>query len=298
MRRRLLPSISELVAFECAGRHGSFTRAAEELNLTQSAISRQIRLLEEQIGAGLFERVRQRVILTPAGRIYLSDAQRILSELSEATHQVMSQAGAEAILNVAVPPTLGARWLAPRLSEFTAENPEITINFCSFLTPFDLGKEAFDAAIHYGAPTWPGASCVHLMDEYIVPVCSPKFRDLHDITEPGDLARVPLLHMVTRPTAWLDWFDLMELSMPHGGSGPIYDQFLMALQAVAGGIAAALVPRFLAEEELRAGQLIVLFDQALKAEGAHYLVTPEGKANSPAVKRFSDWLIAIASEQP
>jgi LysR family glycine cleavage system transcriptional activator len=294
MRRRLLPTIGELVAFESAGRHGSFTRAAAELNLTQSAISRQIRLLEDQIGATLFERVRQRVMLTAAGRIYLGEVQRIMSRLSEATHQVMSQAGAESILNIAVLPTFGARWLAPRMGEFSLLHPEITVNFASRLAAFDFAADPFDAAVHFGAPTWPNAVARHLMDEHIVPVCSPGLRRAYNIERPADLANVALIHQSTRPTAWLDWFDLVGVETPQGARGPIYDQFAMVLQAAAGGVGAALTPRFLAEEELASGRLEVLFDQSLKSEGAYYLVAPEAGAGAPALKRFSDWLVSRA----
>jgi LysR family glycine cleavage system transcriptional activator len=296
MRSRLLPTLGELLAFESAGRHGNFTRAAAELNLTQSAVSRQIRMLEDQIGVPLFERVRQRVVLTAAGRTYLAEVQRILGSLRDATRNAMAHADEEATLNIAVLPTFGAKWLAPRMAAFAALHPRITVNFASRLRPFDFGNERFDAAVHFGAPTWPNATVRHLMDEYIVPVASSAFRQAHEIRTPADLARTPLLHLGTRLTAWLDWFALAEVNAPQGARGPVYDQFAMLLQAAASGGGAALAPRFLAEDDLASGRLEILFEQPLKSDGAYYLVTPEAGGGGTALRRFSDWLIATARE--
>ena len=292
MRRRLLPTIGELVAFESAGRHGSFTRAGLELNLTQSAISRQIRLLEDQIGAALFERVRQRVVLTAAGRIYLSEVSRVLQQLNDATRQVMSQAGAAAILNVAVLPSFATRWLMPRMAEFTSLHPDTTINFASRIKPFDFTAEPFDAAILYGAPIYPNVIAHHLWDEYIVPVCSPAFKEKHQIRSPEDLTRVVLLHQVTRPMAWMNWFDSVGIDSALGGRGPTYEHFAMIVQAAVGGLGAALVPRFLAEDELCSGRLELLFDHSLKSDGAYYIFVPEINASSPPVRRFVDWVLS------
>jgi LysR family transcriptional regulator, glycine cleavage system transcriptional activator len=294
MRRRLLPTIGELVAFESAGRHGSFTRAALELNLTQSAVSRQIRLLEERIGAALFERVRQRVVLTAAGRLYLQEVGGILQRLNDSTRQVMSQADAAAILNIAVLPSFATRWLMPRMAEFTSLHPGTTINFSSRIKPFDFTAEPFDAAILYGVPTYPNVIAHRLMDEHIVPVCSPEFRVRHSISSPEDLTRVVLLHQVTRPMAWMNWFDSVGIGPDHGGRGPTYEHFAMIVQAAVGGLGAALVPRFLAEDELQSGQLELLFDHSLKSEGAYYVFVPEINASSPPVRRFVDWVLSHA----
>ena len=294
MRRRLLPTIGELVAFESAGRHGSFTRAALELNLTQSAISRQIRLLEDQIGAALFERVRQRVVLTAAGRIYLGEVSRVLEQLNDATRQVMSQADAAAILTVAVLPSLASRWLMPRMAEFVKLHPDTTVNFVARIKPFDFMAEPFDAAILYGVPTYPGVIAHHLMDEYIVPVCSPAFKAAHNINTPADLTKVTLLHQVTRPMAWMNWFDGVGIDASHGGRGPTYEHFALIVQAAVAGLGVGLVPRFLAEEELSLGKLEVLFDHSLKSDGAYYIFVPEINASAPAVRRFVDWVLSYA----
>ena len=192
-RKTFLPPIADLLAFEAAARHTSISRAAEELHLTQSAVSRQIRQLEEQLGTALFHRVRQRVVLTDAGRIYAADVQAVLQQLSASTQKTMAFASTDGLLNLAVLPTLGTRWLIPRLGGFMALHPEAIVNFAARTEPFDFAGTPFDAAIHFGAPHWAGAVCEYLMHEETVPVCSPIYRDRHNIRTPQDLTRVALL---------------------------------------------------------------------------------------------------------
>ena len=172
-----LPSIDALTAFESAARHQSFTRAAAELNLTQGAISRQIRLLEDRLGSSLFQRVRQRVILTDAGRAYLLEVRRILDGLESATLRLMTVGASTNVLNLAVLPAVATHWLLPRLPDFFRKYPKVSINCGVRLSPFDFKTDPFDAAIHYGAPIWAGAIVHHLMDEDLVPVCTPSFRN-------------------------------------------------------------------------------------------------------------------------
>lgn len=150
MKRGFIPPIDCLIAFESAARHGSFTRAAEELFLTQGAVSKQVRLLEGRLGVELFKRIRQRIVLTDAGRIYLHDIRGTLEKMTSATRQVMSFAGSEDVLNVAVLPTFGTRWLSRRLPQFHERYPEASFNLSVRLRPFDFSVEPFDGAIHYG----------------------------------------------------------------------------------------------------------------------------------------------------
>lgn len=150
--RRFLPSLSALQAFEAAARHGSFSRAAQELNLTQGAVSRQVRGLENALGVRLFELVRQRVILTDLGRRYLEDVRRTIDSLERSSLRAMAMAGAADIIDLAVLPTFGSRWLMPRLPLFYADHPDVTVNCASRFFPFDFRQEPFDAAIHFGPP--------------------------------------------------------------------------------------------------------------------------------------------------
>jgi LysR family glycine cleavage system transcriptional activator len=293
-RRGFLPPIGSLVAFECAARHESFSRAAEELHLTQGAISRQIRALEELVGIALFDRVRQRVVLSEAGRAYLADVRRTLGDLGEATHRVMGFSGTRGVLDLAVLPTFGARWLVRRLPRFLAAHPDVTINMAARIAPFDFSADPFDAAIHVGQPAWAGGVLSHLMDEEVVPVAAPGFAGRHGIAAPHDLEAAPLIHQSTRPTAWADWFAAIDLTTDAVWRGPRFDQFSMVAEAAAAGMGAALVPRFLIEEELDGGRLEILFPLPLATRSAYYLVRPEAEGRSALVAAFEGWLAAEA----
>ncbi|WP_244635953.1 LysR family transcriptional regulator [Chthonobacter albigriseus] len=282
--------MSALTAFESAGRHLSFSRAAAELHLTQGAISRQVRQLEETLGVVLFERVNQRVFLTDAGRLYLREVQRILADLGAATQRVLGFAGTAGTLNLAVLPTFATRWLMPRLPGFLRHHPDTTVNFSVRLEPFDFLEEPFDGAIHHGEPTWPGAVCEHLCDESVLPVAAPGLREKLGIGSPEDLDRVPLLHQSTRPTAWRDWFAAAGVTSRNAFKGAHFDQFAMIAEAAVAGLGVALVPRFLVEEELRSGRLVVLFDAPLSSGTGYWFVYPEAKSGSALVRAFADWL--------
>lgn len=291
-RRGFLPPIGSLVAFECAARHESFSRAAEELHLTQGAISRQIRALEEIVGVDLFERVRQRVVLSEAGRAYLADVRRSLGDLGDATHRVMGFAGTRGVLELAVLPTFGTRWLVPRLARFLAAHPDVTVNLAARIEPFDFAADPFDAAIHVGQPVWAGGVLEHLMDEEVVPVARPDW--LRGLASPADLAGLPLLHQSTRPSAWADWFAAVGVTSDAAWRGPRFDQFSMVAEAAACGLGAALVPRFLIEEELASGRLAILFPAPLATHSAYYVVHPASKGRSALLRAFEEWIVAEA----
>lgn len=289
--RLSVPSLSALAAFEAAARHGSFTRAAEELNLTQGAVSRQVALLEQALGVSLFERVRKRVSLTPAGSAYAADVRDGLARLAAATVSAMAFRGASGVLNLAILPTFGTRWLIPRLPRFLDAHPGITINFATRLVPFDFGRDAVDAAIHFGDPVWPGAVLHRLMGEEIVPVAAPSLIARTRLAEPADMLRVPLLQQSTRPRAWANWLEQQGLAPERAMMGPRFEQFAMVSQAAVAGLGLAIVPRFLIEEELRSGVLVVPFDRPVRGTEGYYLVYPEARAGLPAIIAFRDWLL-------
>ncbi len=289
-RKRFLPPVADLMAFEAAARHASISRAAEELHLTQSAVSRQIRQLEAQLGQALFARVRQRVLLTDAGRLYAADVRAVLQQLSAATQKAMALADGGGLLHLAVLPTLGARWLVPRLPDFAARHPEVTVNLSARTEPFDFGQEPFDAAIHYGAPHWAGAVCDFLMPEEVVPVCSPALLARHAVAAPAGVAGLTLLHQTTRPTLWADWFEQAGVAAPQALRGPRFEQFAMIAQAAASGLGAALLPRFLVQEELASRTLVELPGGVLTGSDAYYLAVPLARAEAPVVRAFRDWM--------
>ncbi len=290
MKRGFVPPIDSLIAFECAARHGSFTRAAEELHLTQGAISKQVRHLEERLAVELFKRVRQRIVLTDAGRLYLHDVRGALEHLTGATRQVMSFGGSADVLNLAALPTFATRWLAPRLAEFQSHYPNASFNIAVRLRPFDFSKEPFDAAIHYGEPVWAGAITETLFQEDVIAVASPRFKQRHAINGPQDLANVVRLHQSTRPLAWRQWFELANVETPAAFQGPRFDQFVTIVQAAMHDLGAALVPRFFIEEELADGRLIALSPLCLKLSSAYHFVYPEDRTLRPVVAAFREWI--------
>jgi LysR family glycine cleavage system transcriptional activator len=264
------------------------------MNVTQSAVSRQIRQLEELLDVALFERVRQRMVITDAGKLYLKDVNRVLIDLKDSTRRIMACGGNTSLLNLAVLPTFATRWLMPRLSRFLRGRPDVTVNFATRSTQFDFAIEPFDAAIHCGSPHWPGAVTHHLMDEDTLPVCSPKFVATHSIKKPSDLTRTVLLHQSTRSEAWAEWFEIMEVKNSHPLRGPRFEQFAMIAQAAVCGLGVALLPTLLIEDELASGQLAVLFPRPLRSANSYYVVVPEGKMASPLTTAFTQWIIREA----
>lgn len=282
-----LPATGALIAFEAAARHLSFRLAADELHLTPSAISQQIRVLEQQVGVSLFARVRQRVLLTSAGERYLLEVRRILQDLREVTYQTLASGDKEQ-LNLAVVPTFAVKWLIPRLPDFVARHPDVHLNIVSRNAPFDFAREAFDAAIHYGEAIWPGARLAFLMAEEMTPVCSRTLRESLDIRMPADLLRAPLLQQFTRPSAWSDWFAHQGIESAHAFEGPRFDSFNMILEAVRAGMGAALLPRFMVVEE--GGQIVRISEACLPSTRGYHLVWPEARGEIVAVRKLSAWL--------
>lgn len=294
MRRRI-PSIEALVAFEAAARHLSFTRAADALSLTQSAVCKQIAALEDYLGVPLFNRVRKRISLTEAGAIYARRVSEDLDRLERNTISAMSHRGQGNLLELAVIPTFGSRWLIPRLAGFYAANPGITVNLSTRANPFVFTESPFDAAIHFGSPAWPGAISHPLFGEELVPVCSPQLLRTHPCATPRELAGLPLLHQVNRHAAWQRWFEAAGVRDVDVMGGARFDLFSMLLEAACAGIGVAIVPRFLALAELESGQLVVPFDLPLRSEMGYHLVYPDPPSSNPALQRFTNWLLREAA---
>lgn len=295
MSRTLMPSIQEMTAFEAAGRHGSFTRAADELSLTQSAISKQVRQMEDTLGVVLFERTRGRVVLTVAGRALLPSAGKLLQDYATATHSVMALAGGGMTLRLGVLPTFAARWLIPRLPGFLSRQPDVTVSLVTEPEPFDLAARSVDAAIHFGKPSWPQAECIYLCDEAVMAVASPGYAKRHALVRPSDLARATLLQQSSRPALWRDWFAACGFEHPHPLRGPLFDQFAMTGEAAKAGLGVALVPSFLVERELEDGSLIGIAAPLFAGSGAYHVVVPAGRRHEPTVAAFVDWLVAEAA---
>jgi len=284
-----LPSMDALVAFERAARHQSFTGAAGELNVTQGAISRQIRVLEDRLGVLLFQRVRRHVVLTDSGRAFLIEVRRLLNSLESATLRLMTAGEQANTLHLAVLPAFTTHWLIPRLPDFFSKHPTVSIACRIRLTPFDFGTDPFDAAFHLGTPTWAGGVVHHLMDESVVPVCSPTFRSTCGIHRREDLMGAPLLQAASRPGAWAAWFEQSKLPRTNAFQGTTFDNYAMLSTAAIAGLGVALLPTFFVQKELNDGKLVPLA-RPQRTKESYFLVVSEAKAGSPHVRSFVQWI--------
>lgn len=293
--RRKIPATHALLCFEAAARHESYTRAAQELALTQSAVSRQITALEEFLGVTLFRRTRHGVALTDRGAEYATQVAQRLQNLEQDTLEIMSPQSRSGTVHLAAIPTFATRWLIPRLPQLTAQHPEITVHLETRTRPFMFADTIFDASLYAGTvqqvANWAGTRSVRLMDENIVPVCSPHWLAGQAALTPHALAQLPLLQQTTRPDAWRQWFEAVSVSAPRALAGPRFELFSMTAAAAACGLGVALVPRLLVEPELQRGELVVACTQAPVSERAYYLITPEQDGERPAVSVFRDWLL-------
>lgn len=307
--RRPIPSTQALACFEASARHESYTRAAQELALTQSAVSRQVIALEEFVGVALFRRTRHGVSLTPAGALYAKKVRGWLLGLERDTLDLMSHQGQGGTVNLAAVPTFATRWLMPRLPLLARQHPDITVHIEVQTRPFLFADTVHDAALYAGTPeqvgNWPGVQVLKLMDEDVVPVCSPTVlgkaaaRDLGRAWQPVApevLARLPLLQQSTRPYGWQQWFQSVGVDAPRALDGPRYELFSMLAVAASHGLGVALIPPMLVEAELARGELVVACAQPLRGERSYYLVTPNGTP-APALGLFSAWLSEMAAQQ-
>jgi LysR family transcriptional regulator, glycine cleavage system transcriptional activator len=288
------PSMAALQAFESAARTGSFTRAAAELRVTQGAISRQIRQLEEQLGVRLFDRVRQRAALTAVGRRYRDDVRRTLDQLELATERAMARIDLDTVLTLAVTPTFGSKWLAPRLPAFAAAHPHLSIDCLIWLPRAALGIEQFDAAIVPGRPTEGHVHAIHLVESELLPMCRPEYRAAHRIRTPSDLLRVRLLQQANRPSAWADWFAAQGIAAADTIRGPRFELTSMLMEAAMSGLGVALLPACLTERERATGLLTTLPTRGAYHGQAYYLAVPESKRDAPRVAAFQRWIVEQA----
>lgn len=293
--RRSIPATQALLCFEASARLQSFTRAAQELSLTQSAVSRQITALETQLGTPLFRRTRHGVALSPAGARYAQQVALRLRALEQDTLDLMAAQGrGGGSVRLASVPTFAARWLIPRLPSFAQAHPDITVHIDARTRPFMFSDTLFDAALYSGTEAqvqqWAGTQARALLAEEVVPVCSPSLLEGRKSLSAKAIAALPLLQQSTRPEAWQLWFQASGVDAPQAAAGPRYEQFSMTAAAASQGLGLGLIPRLLIEDELARGTLVVANPQAL-AETRHYwVVQPQDARADAALAAFLDWL--------
>ena len=287
--RRYLPSMPSLLALEAVEHLGSASAAAEELNLTQSAISRQLQVLEGQLGLSLIIRDKHRLRLTPAAQDYCREIRRALQALSQASLTLRANPNG-GTLNLAILPAFGMHWLAPRLARFAAQHPEVTVNLSTRLQPFDFATSHFDAAIHYGRQDWPGVDYLPLMEEELLAVASPNLLKA-PLNSANDILSYPLLQLESRTGDWGRW-------LAHHGTpnqrppAMLFDQFATMTQGAIHGLGVALLPVFLIEREMSENRLIPAFGPAIPSLGSYYLVWPKDLALRAPLVSFRQWVAA------
>jgi LysR family glycine cleavage system transcriptional activator len=291
---RRLPPLNALKAFEAAARHESFTRAAEELCVTQGAVSHQVKALEEELGLKLFNRERQRLIITEAGRAYLEVVRDALDRIAAGTERLLQRQSAGA-LTVSTSPNFAAKWLVHRLGRFAEAHPGIDLRVSATLHHVDFAREDVDLAIRHGDGQGSGLHVTRLCAEVLAPVCSPKLlRGRNGLHTPADLARHPLLHVNDR-NDWIKWLDAAGVRNVDLSRGPVLNQASMTLDAAVDGQGVALARSALAAWDLINGRLVRPFQLALPVPYAYWIVCPKATANVPKIVTFRDWLLAEAA---
>lgn len=287
-----LPPLNPLRTFASAARHLSFVHAAEELNVTPGAVSRQVKALEDWLGLALFRRGHRQVTLTEAGRGYLADVADPLQRIAAATARLRRQ-DAERALAICCYPTFALRWLVPRWSRFYDRHPDIDLQLTTSLQPVDFARDGFDAAmlVGEGASTWPGLTAVHLFDVELFPVCSPALCEgVKALRQLADLARHTLLHGAPRPDDWPRWLETAGISSVDPATGITFDSLNLSLQAAIEGLGVAIAVGALVRDDLAAGRLVQPFGPVRRSGRPFHLVYPPQRAHDRRLRAFIDWL--------
>ena len=294
-----LPSLNGLRAFEAAARHLSFTLAASELNVTQTAISHQIRRLEEELGIRLFIRKNRALALTPQARDYLPGVRAAFNDLRLATDRLLRKDD-DNVLTISTLASLAAKWLLPRLAAFQETHPGLDVRITTSTALVDFKGGDVDAAIRWGRGHWPGVRAEWLMADEAFPVCSPALLSgKRPLRTPEDLRDHVLLHTSTNSDDWRQW--LTAAGLPSDVSkqpGITFDLILMTVQAAIDGIGVAMGRTSYVQDDISKGRLVVPFEIELPVDAGFYLVSPETRADSPKLSAFREWLLDVAHAKP
>ena len=292
-----LPSLNGLRAFEAAARHLSFTLAASELNVTQTAISHQIRRLEEELGIRLFIRQNRALALTPEARDYLPGVRAAFNDLRLATDRLLRKDD-DKVLTVSTIASLAAKWLLPRLTDFQESHPGIDVRITTSTSLVDFQRDNVDAAIRYGRGQWPGVRADWLMADELFPVCSPSLlQGDKPLRTPGDLKDHVLLH-TNNSDDWRLWLTAAGLATGMSQQpGITFDMTFMTVQAAIDGMGVAMGRTSYVQDDIAKGRLVVPFRIALPSNAGFYLVSPDGRRESAKLAAFRQWLIAATQNK-
>ncbi len=292
---RRLPSLNALKAFEAAARHESFTKAAQELSVTQGAVSHQVKALEAELGCRLFTREPRRLIITEAGQSYLAVVRDAFDRLSLGTETLLQRHKA-GTLTVSTSPNFASKWLVHRLGRFAEQHPGIDLRVAATIQHVDFAREDLDLAIRHGDGNWPSLHVTRLCAEQLFPVCSPALmRGRHALRNAADLKHHTLLHINERRD-WAKWLEAAGVTEIDDSRGPIFNQTSMAIDAAVDGQGVALARSALAAWDLGAGRLVRPFAHSLKLPYSYWIVCPKPNAMLPKIATFRTWLLAEAAE--
>ena len=305
---RKLPPLNGLRAFEAAARHMSFTEAAEELCVTQGAISRQIKSLEERLGLSLFRRMTRRLELTEEGEVLFPIARHAFDDIERAFHNILDRGNAN-VLTVSALPTFAMNWLTPRLPEFNEKHPDIEVQLIMTIRAVNFARDDIDVAIRVGNPegsssekkaprigltmteNWKGVTAKKLMSDQMIPVIAPRLlQSGKKIESPNDLLDYTRLHVGTRIDAWPDWLEALGVEATDTHTGPVFGHFIQSLLAARKGQGIALIPRILVEQEIMTGELVVACDSNVRSDGDYYLLYRSHHWSLPKIKMFQEWI--------
>jgi LysR family glycine cleavage system transcriptional activator len=292
---RRLPVLNALKSFEAAARHESFTRAAEELCVTQGAVSHQVKALEQELGIKLFRRERQRLAITEAGRDYLAVIRDAFDRIAVGTERLMQRQNAGA-LTLSTSPDFAAKWLVHRIGRFSEAHPDIDLRVSATMQHVDFAREEVDLAVRHGDGKWAGLNVERLAAEELFPVCSPALlRGRRRLRKPADLLKFPLLHLATREgwPAWLEAAGIADADVTHGA---VMNRASMLIDAAVEGQGIALARTTLAAWDLINGRLVRPFAKALRLSKTYWIVCPKATAMLPKVRSAREWLLAEAAD--
>lgn len=314
MLRRRLPNLNALRAFEAAARHLSFSKAAEELCVTQGAVSRHIKALEASLDTPLFNRLTRAVELTEAGRKYFAVTHDAFDRIAQVTAQTRRRS--REILTINVSPSFAHQWLMPRLMGFNDACPDIELQLVSSLAPIDFSQGDVDIGIRAGVPfghgrrrdetgnesamaeDWRDIVAELLAPEEFVPVCSAAFIQRNGpFLSPSDIATQPLIHVQRRPRAWEDWFCAQSVEVVGPIPGATYGHFFMALRAAVEGYGVALIPRLLAQSELASGHLVLAMNRTVAGDNDYYVLCRKQQLGIRKIAAFRAWLMAQFNDE-
>jgi LysR family glycine cleavage system transcriptional activator len=292
---RRLPALNALKAFEAAARHESFTRAAAELCVTQGAVSHQVKALEAELGIKLFNRERQRLLITGAGREYLGVIRDALDRIAVGTERLV-QRQTSGVLTISTSPDFAAKWLVHRLGRFAEAHPDFDLRVSATMHHVDFAREEVDLAVRHGDGNWAGLDVVRLCSEQLFAVCSPKLLSTrHGVSKPSDVLKFPLLHLDDRKdwSKWLEAAGVVDAKLSHG---PVLNRASMVIDAAVDGQGVALARTALAAWDLINGRLIRPFELTLRLSKSYWIVCPKATSALPKIATFRAWLLAEAAE--